>query len=463
MENIIRLIAKYLILLSVTVYTIKCFSYFTAKDQDSRRRNLNFQIFLIFSIHLLCNVCLYLNTKDGETWFYYLVEIGITLLYVILFPLCYRRASRLIINNIAFLMLLGYVILSGIDKSAARKQFILASAALFITAFIPVIISKISNVLRNGYKVYAIVGILFLATVFVPGLGISEYGSRNWISIAGFTLQPMEFVKIIFIFFVASSLQQKEKENLKDILVNAFIAAIFMLILAAEKDFGAVAIFYICYISVLYLDQHNPLYLIAGVLLAAGGIFVMYTLFKDSLFSHIMTRVEAWRNPWAHYDTGGYQVIQSLFALSTGGWLGSGLGNGRPSTIPVVESDFIFSAICEELGVVFGLCLILIYLSSFIALINIASKCRDLFYKYVTFGCAVCYITQVILNIGGVTKFIPSTGVTLPLVSYGINSIFSTLILFSVVQYTYIQVNREIVGRSRTKKKIRKMMNEEGR
>ena len=150
-----------------------------------------------------------------------------------------------------------------------------------------------------------------------------------------------------------------------------------------------------------------------------------------------------WKDPWAYRETGGYQLSESLFAIGTGGFTGLGLGKGMPYYIPVNESDFIFSAICEELGVIFGLCLILIYVSGFIAMANIAMKCKNPFYKYMTFGFAISYIIQVFLNIGGVTKFIPSTGVTLPLVSYGISSVFSTLIMFSMVQFVYILVGKE--------------------
>jgi peptidoglycan glycosyltransferase len=126
-----------------------------------------------------------------------------------------------------------------------------------------------------------------------------------------------------------------------------------------------------------------------------------------------------------------------------------------PYLIPVAESDFIFSAICEELGVLFGLALILIFVSTFIAITNIAMKCKRPFFKYVAFGIAVCLIFQVLLNIGGVTKFIPSTGVTLPLVSYGVSSVFSTLIMFAIVQYTYILVNKEAEKIEKEKARIR--------
>ena len=194
--------------------------------------------------------------------------------------------------------------------------------------------------------------------------------------------------------------------------------------------------------------------MILGVALGVGACVLGYMLFKDNLFAHIVVRVHAWQDPFAYQQSEGYQVCESLFAIGTGGFAGSGLGNGMPYLIPVAESDFIFSAICEELGVVFGLALILIYLSSFIAMQNIAMKCKMPFYKYVTFGIATIYIIQVLLNIGGATKFIPSTGVTLPLISYGISSVFSTLIMFSIVQYTYILVSKEADDLEREKEKI---------
>ena len=168
-----------------------------------------------------------------------------------------------------------------------------------------------------------------------------------------------------------------------------------------------------------------------------------------------MVRVEAWRDPFAHIDTGGYQVSQSLFAIGTGGYTGSGLTLGKAGTIPVSESDFIFSAICEEMGVIFGLCLILVIISIFLSFVNVAMKCRRPFYKYAAFGFATIYIIQSFLNLGGVTKFIPSTGVTLPLISYGVSSVISTLIIFTIVQGICIINNKEAVKYEKEKARIR--------
>jgi Bacterial cell division membrane protein len=441
MVNIIRIISKYLILIFMALYVWKCFSYFTAHTVAKRKSNLNHQIVYIFLIHALCHICMFLNTREKAVIMYYFIEILIAGLYLLIFHKVYREASRLITNNIAFLMLIGYTILYRLSPSLARKQFILATVALFLTGFIPAFMKRMPK-LREASKAYAIIGIAFLLTVFVPHLGVEVYGSRNWISIAGIGIQPMEIVKIFFILYIASSLVKLE--TFKELFINALVAAVFCLILVAEKDFGAMFIFYICYVLMVYLATSRVSIFIGGIGLIVCGVAGMYLLFKDtSFFSHILVRVEAWRDPFKFQTTGGYQVCESLFAIGTGGLTGTGLGKGMPYLIPVAESDFIFSAICEELGVLFGLALLLIYVSSFIAIINIAMRCRDPFYKYMTFGMAMCYIIQVFLNVGGAVKFIPSTGVTLPLVSYGLSSVFSTLIMFSMIQYTYIIVSKE--------------------
>ena len=156
-------------------------------------------------------------------------------------------------------------------------------------------------------------------------------------------------------------------------------------------------------------------------------------------------------------DSAGYQITQSLFAISSGGWFGLGLYKGTPDSIPFVEADFVFSAIAEELGIIFAVCLILICVSSFIMMMNISAHLTDKFYQLTAFGLGITYIFQIFLTIGGGTKFIPLTGVTLPLVSYGGSSILTTLILFSVTEGLYIiQEDEELLKRQKKKERLRK-------
>ena len=216
------------------------------------------------------------------------------------------------------------------------------------------------------------------------------------------------------------------------------MAAAHVLVLVASKDLGGAFIFFMTYLCMLFVATSNWFYLGAGLLGGSGAAVLAY-----HLFAHVRVRVEAWQNPWADIDNRGYQIAQSLFAIGTGGWFGSGLFQGMPYKIPVVEKDFIFAAIFEEMGGIFAVCVLLICLGCFIQFMMIASRMQAAFYKLIAFGLGIVYIVQVFLTVGGVVKFIPSTGVTLPFVSYGGSSIFSTFILFHIVQGLYILKRNE--------------------
>ena len=148
------------------------------------------------------------------------------------------------------------------------------------------------------------------------------------------------------------------------------------------------------------------------------------------LFSHVKNRIVAWLDPLSVIDKAGYQVCQSLFAIGTGGLFGFGLGQGLPNKIPIVSKDFIIAAISEEMGGIFAVCLIMVCVSCFLMIFNLSMQMKDAFYKYVALGLGSVYALQVLLTVGGSTKFIPMTGVTLPLVSYGGSSLLSTMIIF---------------------------------
>ena len=154
-------------------------------------------------------------------------------------------------------------------------------------------------------------------------------------------------------------------------------------------------------------------------------------------------RVTAWQDPWSFIDTKGYAITQSLFAIGSGSWFGMGLSQGNPTAIPYVEADFIFSAVCEELGVVTGICIILISLACFLEILKIASRIKDRFYQLIVYGIGIMYIFQIFLTIGGGIKLIPLTGVTLPFISYGGSSIMTTMIMFFIIQGIYIRMQQE--------------------
>ncbi len=168
-----------------------------------------------------------------------------------------------------------------------------------------------------------------------------------------------------------------------------------------------------------------------------GGISLV-SVAAYHLFGHVRQRVEIWQDPFADYEHSGYQIVQSLFGICAGGWFGTGLFNGSPDKIPLATMDFTFAAICEEFGIVFAICLILLCMSTFLLIVNIAVKMSKPFYRLIAIGLGTLYALQVFLTIGGTTKFIPMTGITLPLVSYGGGSVMCTIIMLAIIQGLYV-------------------------
>ena len=162
----------------------------------------------------------------------------------------------------------------------------------------------------------------------------------------------------------------------------------------------------------------------------------------------------AWQGPFSVWETSGYQILQGLFAIGAGGWLGVGLGNGSPELIPFVQQDYMFAAICEELGGLFAICMILVCMSMFLLVVNISYRIKKRFYKLIALGLGTEYAFQVFLTIGGVSKFIPMTGITLPLVSYGGSSVLATIIMLAIIQGLYILREDEDEEFERQKEKI---------
>ena len=211
------------------------------------------------------------------------------------------------------------------------------------------------------------------------------------------------------------------------------VAGIHVLLLVASRDLGSALIFFVTYVLMVFLASGNFWYLLLGAAGGCGASVIAYRLFR-----HVQVRVQAWKDPWSVIDGEGYQVTQSLFSLGRGGLFGLGLFQGAPEDIPKVERDFIFSAVSEEMGLIVALCVIMISLSCFVMFMNISMRLKDRFYQLTAFGIGIVYIFQVFLTIGGDTKFIPLTGVTLPLVSYGGSSVMTTLIMFSIIEGLYI-------------------------
>lgn len=428
MGNVVIETARYLMIICMTIYTIQCFAVFRFSNEYDRKGIYLRQNFFMVMVHFLGFVSLYAQKGDIRYFKAYLIQqIGV-LAILTAYNLIYRRANCLIINNMCMLITIGLIILTRISYDKAMRQFYIVMGSVAITLVVPYVISKI-RFFEKFKWVYVAVGAGSLAAVLLFSSVIN--GSKININIASYTFQPSEYVKIIFVFAIASILAHSHK--LKDVLISAAVAAVHVLMLVASKDLGSAIIFFVVYFAMLYAATRNLLYYLIGIVSGGVGAVLGY-----KLFSHVRVRVTAFLDPIGNITDAGYQIAQSLFAIGCGGWLGMGMGKGAPNNIPVVAADFIFAAICEELGVIFGMCLVLLCLSCFIMFMNIAMKFEDPFFKLVALGLSVSYIFQVFLTIGGVVKFIPLTGVTLPFVSYGGTSVAVTCVVFAIIQGLYI-------------------------
>lgn len=441
MVNVIVELSKYIMIILMAVYTFSCFSVFAQVYEEDKKWILIRQNVLMFLIQFIAYVVMYLQTEEKKLMLFYLAQVVLLIAVLVLYRVIYPKVSRLIVNNMCMLLSIGFIMITRLTYAKAVKQFIFAVIGTVIGLVVPVLIRKLHFLKDWGY-IYAGVGILALGAVAV--LGQLSDGAKLGFTIAGFGVQPSEFVKILFVFYVAASLNKSTE--FKNVVITTAVAATHVLILVLSTDLGAALIMFVVYLVMLYVATRNPFYAIAGV----GGGSVAAVI-GYHLFAHIKVRVSAWQDPFASYSEGGYQVAQSLFAIGTGSWFGMGLYQGLPDSIPVAEEDFIFSAISEELGLIFALCLILVCVSCYVMFLNIAMAIRNQFYKLIALGLGTCYIFQVFLTIGGVTKFIPSTGVTLPLISYGGSSMLSTMIMFGIIQGLYIlrEDEEEIIEKRR--------------
>lgn len=433
MLNIISTGSNYIFMIMCAIYAISCFTVFLPSSEERQVKRMNRQELFMFIFHFICYVVLFCKTFDKRVIILYLAQAVFFKVLIFIYAHLYMDSSRIMMNHTCFLLLIGFVMLTRLSFDKAVKQFVIVAAVSLAVLIVPFVVEK-AYWLKKLRWIYGIGGLLLLSTVFI--IGTTKNGSTNWISFGSFAFQPSEFVKIAFVFFIAAMLEKKA--DFKRVLITTVFSACHVLVLILEKDLGGALLYFVIFVFMCYAATGRLIYLAGGFV--GGGVAARLAY---HLFSHVRVRFQAWRDPWSIIEGRGYQITQSLFAIGTGGWFGLGLTQGRPGDIPVVESDFIFAAISEELGAFFAICLILIYLGVFVHFLKIAMDVEGRFYKLVAYGFSMCFIFQVFLTMGGVTKFIPSTGVTLPLISYGGSSVASTLIIFAIMQGVFMIAYKE--------------------
>ena len=403
-------------------------------------------LFLLIAVNVLGMFLIMLHEGSADKTMA-MLGVGMCILSIaayILISLCHWGDGYLFII-ISMLSSVGIIMQSRINPGNGIKQmklYLLGVGFFFVTMLLYRIFHKY---LRRLTLLYFGTSMLLFAVTAI--FGTVKNGSKNWIVLGGVSVQPSEFIRILFVLSLSAILTNArlpeiakkgknkkadtDEKNLKRMRLGlaAGIAYINAFCLLLQREWGIALLFFAIYLAFLYIYGESRLFLFANVLMVIAAAFV-----GVNFMSHIQVRVATWLDPFADITGKGYQITQSLFAIGAGGFAGSGIGSGSPYFIPVVSSDFIFSAICEEMGVLGGTAVIMLYFLLVYRGFKIALRSTNDFNKAVSVGLSVMLGIQTFIIVGGVIKLIPLTGITLPFISYGGSSMITTFIALGILQ-----------------------------
>ncbi len=414
-----------------------------------------------------------MSRRATEAWLLALVGVAATIAYVSVYAARFHEISRdSIVTGLIFVVLflvihlterrylsqadpylvplaallssIGLTEIYRIAPALALKQgeWLAIGVALFVAT---VLVVRDDRRLETYRYVIGAVGLFLLALTFVVGTSVN--GARLWIRVAGFSIQPSEFAKLAVVVFLAGYLDQNKEmlsvptgrllglhvPPLKYFGPLLLMWILSLLMLVVMKDFGMSLLFLTTFIAMTYMATTRIAYVVTGAALFVAGAA------GAQLVAHVHERFAIWLDPWKTASTSGYQLLQSLFAMADGGLLGAGFGRGyllyanHVPTVPDLQTDFIFSAVANELGLVGAIGLILLYLLFAWRGFHIALQATDGFSKLLAAGLATVFGLQSFIIVGGVTRLIPLTGITLPFVSYGGSSLTANLVLVALL------------------------------
>ncbi len=350
-----------------------------------------------------------------------------------------NKDRTIIISCTIILALLGVLFVYSASKYSAEYQYgdkffymkkqligvILGIVGMFVT-------SKINHkIYKKFYIAFYVVGIVLLALVFVPFLSKSSYGATRWIAIGGITIQPSEIAKFCLIIFLSTYLSKIDTiNNFKRLIFVLFLGGIYLIEIMLEPNMSiticvGMTLLFMLFISGLHIKTFCALGL---PILAVGVLLVILEPYR-------LSRIVAFINPWENPLEEGYQLIQSLYAIGSGGLFGVGLFNSRQARLflPFAESDFIFSIIAEEIGFFGCVCILLVYLILIVSIFKVGIRADNKFATYLCFGIGAILSLQVLVNIAVVTGSIPPTGLPLPLMSAGSTSLLVFMSAIGIV------------------------------
>lgn len=336
---------------------------------------------------------------------------------------------------------LGYVFVARLDADLGRLQA--AWTAIGVGAFVAtlLLVRHARDLERLRYTV-ALGGILLLLAPLAPGIGRTINGARLWVRVGPLNFQPGELAKIaLAVFFASYLVERREVLSIATRRIGPLTApdlrhfgpvlaawALSLVVIMAERDLGSSLLFFALFIAMLWVATGRGAYLGVGAVMFVTGATAAWWR-----FAHVQERVRIWLDPWAHAAGEGYQIVQGWFALGSGGIAGAGLALGSPQRIPAAATDFIIAAIGEELGLVGTTAVLAAYILMVGAGIRIALRAENMFEKLLAAGLTLIIGLQSFIIVGGVTRLVPLTGITLPFVSYGGSSLVANYVLIAIL------------------------------
>ncbi len=409
----------------------------------SSRRNTELLLLIASAFPVILLYAMYVLTTGAAVSFETLaVPIGLFAAFAaahIAVRILAPGADPAILPIVFVLSGIGITFVTRLAPDLAISQLIILFVSVALMVGTLAVVKNLDVVKRYKYT-FGIIGIILLMLPIFIGTTIS--GSKLWIRIAGFTIQPGEFAKIFIVLFLAGYLAENREllsisnrtilgikvPRLRLLMPLFAVWGVCLIVVVFERDLGSAVLFYTIFLLMLYVATGRVSYLIIGfMLLAVGGVAAYKFL------SHVQVRFQVWLDPFADAQGQGYQIVQSLFSLADGGLAGVGIGNGMANNIPVVESDFIFSAIGEEMGLLGGGAVLILFMLFAVRGLTTAARAKSDLAAFSATGLTAAISFQAFLIVGGVTRLIPLTGVTLPFMSQGGSSLLASFVIVALL------------------------------
>ncbi len=409
------------------------------------RRNTELLLLLAGAVPVFLLYGMYLAQQGTAlTWQSLIVPIGLTAAFAaahVAVRILARGADPAILPIVFVLSGIGLTFVTRLDPDSASRQvvWVFLGVALMVVALVAV--RNLDRLARFKYT-FAIIGVAcLLLPIFV---GFESGGSKLWISVAGVSFQPGELAKVLIVIFLASYLSQNRElfaiaqhrvpvlglrvPHLSMVLPLLVMWGLSLLIVVYERDLGSALLFFVIFVIMLYAATGRPFYTVVAFLLLAVGAVIAYFS-----FAHVRTRVAIWLNPFVDPSNTGLQLVQALYSMADGSLFGDGIGQGMPTLIPVVASDFIFPAMAEEIGLLGASAIILLYMLFTVRGFLTAARAKSDLAAFMAVGLTSAISFQAFLIIGGTTCLIPLTGVTLPFMSQGGSSLVASFIIVGLL------------------------------